>query len=173
MFRRNRSCVHVPVSQLRSVMQKAQISGVANTFSTGGSWRKGPGCVRLWLPYLRCFGMTIFAKGHFAYVEKWSNLDTGAKKIKIGHFQNWSPCSLCQNYKWLFLKCSHKTSRSAPKIWQDGLCGVSLVVRGVFQKFVAFDTRATDTQLKPTTFLYIISLIGNAHKPVVLQALNY
>ena len=46
-------------------------------------------------------------------------------------------------------------------------------VRGVFQKFVAFDTRATDTQLKPTTFLYIISLIRNAHKPVVLQDLNY
>ena len=46
-------------------------------------------------------------------------------------------------------------------------------VRGVFQKFVAFDTRARDKQLKPTTFLYIISLIRNAYKPVVLQALNY
>ena len=30
---------------------------------------KGPGCVRLWLPYLRCIGMTKFAKGHFADVE--------------------------------------------------------------------------------------------------------
>ena len=46
-------------------------------------------------------------------------------------------------------------------------------IRGVFQKFVAFDTRATDTQLKPTTFLYIVSLIRNAHIPVVLQVLNY
>ena len=47
-----------------------------------------------------------------------------------------------------------------------------LSLRGVFQKFVAFDIHARDIQLKPTTF-YITSLIVNAHRPVVLQDLKY
>ena len=52
------------------------------------------------------------------------------KKIEIGHFQNWSPCSLCQNCKRLFQNVQTRKVGAHQKFGRTACVGSTILHKG-------------------------------------------